>query len=63
MQCNHIPDQDIGGAEADSYSISDSYNPIFLATSLLATVSLVFSVMRARGFPMQKIEVDAIAKH
>jgi hypothetical protein len=61
MQCNHIPGQDTGGTGAASYSISDSYNTIFLATSLLATVSLVFSVMLTKEFPMQKVGGDAIA--
>jgi len=36
---------------------------IFFATGLLATVSRVFSVMLAKGLPMQKVGGDALAKH
>jgi hypothetical protein len=63
MQCNHIPGEDTGGAGTASYSISDSYNTIFLATSLLATVSLIFSVMLTKRFPMHEVGGEAIAKH
>ena len=63
MQSNHIPNEDAGGALGASYPTLQSYNMIFFATGLLATVSLVFFVMLATGLPMQKVGGDALAMH
>ena len=63
MQGNHIPNEDAGGALGASYPAPRVYHMIFFATGLLATVSLVSSVMPTKGLPMQKVGGDAIAKH
>ena len=63
IQGNHIPNEDAGGALEASYPTPQSYNMIFFATGLLATVSLVSSVMPTKGLPMQKVGGDALAKH
>jgi hypothetical protein len=63
MQSNHIPNEDAGGALGASYPTLQSYNMIFLATGLLATVSLAFSVMLAKDLPTQKVGGDALPKH
>ena len=63
MQSNHIPNEDAGGALRASYPTLQLYNMIFLATGLLATVSLAFSVMLAKGLPMQEVGGNALAKH
>ena len=63
IQGNHIPNEDAGEALGASYPAPRVYNMIFFATGLLATVSLVSSVMPTKGLPMQKVGGDAIAKH
>ena len=63
MQSNHLPNEDAGRALGASYPTLQSYNMIFFATGLLATVSLAFSVMLAKDLPMQKVGGDALAKH